>query len=72
MGFKGSVVLAQGLQDGFTRGAGFPEHSRLSPLLPAPARLPTWGSIMDDVWGMGREQGFPLLRQWFSQSDAEA
>ena len=72
MGFKGSVCIAQGLQDVLTRSAGLPEDHRFSPLYPAPKRAPTWGSIMDDVWAFAEKSGYPLVEQWFRQYDAEA
>ena len=63
MGWSVSVFVAQALQDSTTSLAGLPEAQRFHPDRPVPIWTPIWGSIIDDVWGVGGKGDERVLRQ---------
>ena len=67
MGFAGGVPVGCGYQDCMTEEAQFPPELRLHPERPAPSRLPVWGSIIDDVWGLGQKQDEALFEGLFAR-----
>ena len=57
MGFAPSAGWAQALTDHVTGIAGLPSSWRIVLGELAPAHLPVWGSIIDDVWALGYSDG---------------
>ena len=72
MGWTDAVVVAQALQDAFTRLAALPEHQRFHPDRPVALWIPVWGSIIDDCWAFGGRGDVATIRSWFSAYDASA
>ena len=52
MGFGPSAGWAQAVTDLATQEANMPHDKRLHPDYHAPAELPIWGSICDDIWAV--------------------
>ena len=72
MGFGPSAGWAQHVTDMATEASGMPLDRRLHPDHFAPAELPIWGSICDDIWAVehaGDEPGELVGPRWLSSAE---
>eukprot|EP00974_Lingulodinium_polyedra_P108831 10533564-Lingulodinium_polyedra.AAC.1 len=70
MGFAPSAGWAQELTDAVTRDGGLPASAQVVIDRGAPASLPVWGSILDDVWAVAAE-GDPTGSQWCDAAERQ-
>jgi hypothetical protein len=72
MGFAPSAGWAQALTDHVIDIAGLPSSRRIVLGGLAPAHLPVWGGVIDDVWALGYFDGHDqfVVPNWMARVDS--